>query len=107
MSFLLWNCITETLDMWKYHVIRAWLYQEHAECFSHNAVEQIQRGISGHHEEVGQEEELSTAVVQQSVVLTAEERLIRVLTETERDRDHKLHCHGNKRKLWRLVENAF
>lgn len=67
-------------------MIREWLYQEHAECFSHNAVEQIQSRVSSHHEEVREEEELSTAVIQQSVVLTAEERFVRVLTETDRDR---------------------
>lgn len=66
-------------------ILRVWLYQKHAERFSHNAVEQIQRRISRHHEEVRQEEELSTAIIQQSIVLTAEESFIRVLTETERE----------------------
>lgn len=60
-------------------------YQEHAESFSHDAVEEVEGRVSCHHEEVGQEEELSAAVVQQSVVLTAEQRLIGILEETHRD----------------------
>lgn len=59
-------------------------YQEHAESFSHDAVEEVEGGVSRHHEEVGQEEVLPAAVVQQGVVLTAEQRLIGVLEETQR-----------------------
>lgn len=58
-------------------------YQEQAERLSHDAVEEVQRRISSHHEEVRQEEELSTAVVQEGVVLTAEQRLIGILREDE------------------------
>ena len=54
-------------------------YQEHAESFSHDAVEEVEGRVSRHHEEVGQEEELSAAVVQQGVVLTAEQRLVGIL----------------------------
>lgn len=61
------------------------MYQKNAECFSHNAVEQIQCGISCHHEKIRQKQEFSTAIIQQSIVLTAEESFIRVLTETKRD----------------------
>lgn len=60
-------------------------YQEHAESFSHDAVEEVEGGVSCHHEEVGEEEVLSAAVVQQSVVLAAKQRLIGILEETERN----------------------
>lgn len=56
-------------------------YQEHAERFPHDAVEEVEGGVSCHHEEVGQEEELSAAVVQQGVVLAAKQRLIGVLEQ--------------------------
>lgn len=58
-------------------------YQKHAESFPHDAVEEVKGRVSNHHKEVGQEEELSAAVVQQSVVLTAEQRLIRILQGQE------------------------
>lgn len=61
-------------------------YQEHAESFSHDAVEEVEGGVSCHHEEVGEEEVFSAAVVQQSVVLAAEQRLIRILEETQREK---------------------
>ena len=53
--------------------------QEHAEGLSHDAVEQVEGRVSCHHEEVRQEEELPAAVVQEGVVLAAEQRLVRVL----------------------------
>jgi len=56
-------------------------YQEHAERLPHDAVEQVQGRVPRHHEEVGQEQELPAAVVQQRVVLAAEQRLVRVLGE--------------------------
>lgn len=59
----------------------SWSYQEHAESFPHDAVEEVEGRVSGHHEEVGEEEELPAAVVQQSVVLAAEQRLIGILRE--------------------------
>lgn len=59
-------------------------YQEHAERFSHDAVEEVEGGVSCHHEEVGQEEELSAAVVQQSVVLAAKQRLVGILEDRQR-----------------------
>lgn len=65
-------------------------YQEHAESFSHDAVEEVEARVSCHHEEVTQEEELSAAVVQQSVVLTAEQRLVGILRETH-IRQRQLH----------------
>lgn len=66
-------------------------YQEHAESFSHDAVEEVEGGVSCHHEEVGEEEELSAAVIQQSVVLTAEQRLIRILEKTETEKWRFIH----------------
>lgn len=54
-------------------------YQKHAESFSHDAVEEVEGRVSNHHEEVRQEKELSAPVVQQSVVLAAEQRFIRIL----------------------------
>lgn len=65
-------------------------YQEHAESFSHDAVEEVEARVSRHHEEVAQEEELSAAVVQQSVVLTAEQSLVGILRETH-IRQRQLH----------------
>ena len=59
-------------------------YQEHAESFSHDAVEEVEGRVSCHHEEVGQEEELSAAVVQQRVVLTTKQRLVRILEDRDR-----------------------
>lgn len=60
------------------------LYQEHAESFPHDAVEEVEGGVSDHHEEVGEEEEFSAAVVQQSVVLTAKQRLIGILEKKKK-----------------------
>ena len=58
-------------------------YQEHAEGFAHHTIEQIQRWIPGHHEEIGQEEVFTATVIQQSVMLTAEQSLIGILIERE------------------------
>ena len=60
-------------------------YQEHAEGFPHDAVEEVEGGVPRDHEEVGQEEELPAAVVQQGVVLTAEQGLVRILRTREED----------------------
>lgn len=54
-------------------------HQEHAESLSHDAVEEVEGGVSSHHEEVRQEEVFSAAVVEQSVVLAAKQRLIGIL----------------------------
>lgn len=64
--------------LWVFEV-KSSSYQKHAESFSHDAVEEVEGRVSNHHEEVWQEKELSAAVVKQSVVLTAEQRLIRIL----------------------------
>lgn len=58
-------------------------YQKHAQGFPHDAVEEVQGGVSCHHEEVGQEEEFPAAVVQQSVVLAAKQCLIWILDDTD------------------------
>lgn len=60
------------------------LYQEHAESFSHDAVEEVEGRVSRHHEEVREEEVFSAAVVQQGVVLTAKQRLIGILQQRKR-----------------------
>ncbi len=49
------------------------------ERFAHDAGEEVLRRGARHHEEVAEEQELATAVVQQRVVLTAEQTLERVL----------------------------
>lgn len=59
-------------------------YQKHAESLAHDAIKEVQGRVSHHHEEVGQEEKLSAAVVQQCVVLTAEQRLVRILQGQDR-----------------------
>lgn len=67
-------------------VLRSWsgegetgTHQEHAEGLAHDAVEEIQTRVPSHHEEVTEEEELPAAVVQQGVVLAAEQGLVWVL----------------------------
>lgn len=54
-------------------------HQEHAEGLAHDAVEEVQTRVPRHHEEVAEKEELPAAVVQQGVVLTAEQGLVGVL----------------------------
>lgn len=54
-------------------------HQEHAEGLAHDAVEEVQTRVPSHHEEVAEEEELPAAVVQQGVVLAAEQGLVWVL----------------------------
>lgn len=56
-------------------------YQKHAESFPHDAVEEVEGGVSCHHEEVGEEEVLPAAIVQQSIMLAAKQRLIGILEE--------------------------
>lgn len=77
------------------------LYQKHAESFPHDAVEQVEGGVSSDHEEVAQEEEFSAAVVQQSVVLAAKQRLIGILADTERAKFKK----GYIRTTFFITEN--
>lgn len=72
---------------------RGLFYQKHAESFSHDAVEQVEGGVSGDHEEVAQEEEFSAAVVQQGVVLAAKQRLIGILAEETEKSTTKLKRH--------------
>lgn len=62
------------------------LYQDHAESLPHDAVEEVQGRVSCHHEEVREEEVLSAAVVQQSVVLAAKQRLIGILERRDATR---------------------
>lgn len=66
-------------------------YQEHAEGFPHDAVEEVEGGVPRHHEEVGQEEELPAAVVQQRVVLAAEQRLVGILQRDTRAQRSTYH----------------
>lgn len=54
-------------------------HQEHAEGLAHDTVEEVQTRVPSHHEEVAEEEELPAAVVQQGVVLAAEQGLVWVL----------------------------
>lgn len=54
-------------------------YQKHAEGFAHDAVEEVNTRVSRHHEEVTEKQELPAAVVQQGVVLAAEQGLVGVL----------------------------
>lgn len=54
-------------------------HQEHAEGLAHDAVEEVQTRVPRYHEEVAEKEELPATVVQQGVVLAAEQGLVGVL----------------------------
>lgn len=75
MSVCLW---------WHWSAEETGTHQEHAEGLAHDAVEEVQTRVPGHHEEVAEKEELPAAVVQQGVVLAAEQGLVGVLRRSDR-----------------------
>lgn len=73
-------------------------HQEHAEGLPHDAEEEVQTRVPRHHKEVAEKEELPAAVVQQGIVLAAEQGLVGILggvTGVKGQSDttsHHLHC---------------